>query len=75
MLNLQTHQRLIDEAGNTTNVLVPYEDYQQLIALLKQEEFKAEMKRSLHRSLQEIKEAEAGGEPLQSLESLLNEVD
>ncbi|MEM1328038.1 MAG: hypothetical protein AAGI23_18910 [Bacteroidota bacterium] len=75
MLDTKHHQSVINEKGETTSILVPYEDYQQMMEIIRQSNFLSELKADLHQSLEEIKEAKEGGKPLQALQSLLDESD
>ncbi|MEM9848448.1 MAG: hypothetical protein AAF847_11200 [Bacteroidota bacterium] len=73
MLNTHNHQSVVNQEVKTTSVLVPHEDCQQVMEIIKQSSSLSALKSDLHQSMLEIKEAEKGGQPLQSLQSLLDE--
>ncbi|MEM1327133.1 MAG: hypothetical protein AAGI23_14320 [Bacteroidota bacterium] len=72
-LNTQNHQAVINQEGETTSMLVPYDEYQQIIDVLRRLNFLEEMREDVHQSLREIKEAEEGKRELDTLQSLLDE--
>ncbi|MEN0046970.1 MAG: hypothetical protein AAF806_07940 [Bacteroidota bacterium] len=64
MLNTQNHRSVVNQEGRTTSVLVPYEDYKQMMEVFERSGFLSELKSDLHQSMSELKEAERGGKSL-----------
>ncbi|MEN0048426.1 MAG: hypothetical protein AAF806_15290 [Bacteroidota bacterium] len=55
MLNTQNHQSVVNQEGRTTSVLVPYEDYKQMMKVFERSGFLSELKSDLHQSMVELK--------------------
>ncbi|MEM1326038.1 MAG: hypothetical protein AAGI23_08800 [Bacteroidota bacterium] len=74
MIDTKNHLTVHDSEGNTTNVIVPYADYQELIKLLDRQSYLADFEKSLHRSIDQMKDMKSGKEEKKSLKDLIDEL-
>jgi hypothetical protein len=66
-------QIYIDEKGNKTSVIVPYEDWARINARLESLQNKLKIFSSVRDGMQEVKEARKKGKKLQDLSDFINE--
>ncbi|MEM9835871.1 MAG: hypothetical protein AAF828_05185 [Bacteroidota bacterium] len=65
---------VVDNQGNKTNVIVPFDEYKQIIDLLKKLDYLNEFEASLSRSLDQMNKIKSGNSPKKSLGSLIDEL-
>jgi hypothetical protein len=67
-------QYLTDESGKKKAVLIPIEDWEKIQASLEELAGYREMRQSLKRAFQEVKEIKSGKLPKKTLKNFLNEI-
>jgi tetrahydromethanopterin S-methyltransferase subunit G len=66
-------QIYVDEKGNKTSVIVPYEDWKKINARLESLQNKLKIFSSVRDGMREVKEARKKGKKLQDLSDFINE--
>jgi len=74
MIDVKNHLMVHDNAGNTTNVLIPYADYQEILKLLDRYSYLEKFQDSLHKSIDQMLEIKSGKQEKKSLKSLIDEL-
>ena len=74
MIDVKNHLTVHDSEGNTTNVIIPYADYQELLKLLDRYAYLEQFEDSLHKSIDQMLAIQSGKQEKKSLKSLIDEL-